>query len=360
MQTGISISNLLTFNTGNIFLNNQQIDLLTTGSLINETSANRIYDNTTGTGTVKIIRTLNAPSAVNPGNLGAIFTSSQNLGSTTIVRGHDAQFIVSASSISRHYTITPALNSALNTTLRFTYFDNELNGQPENELVQWHLPDGSAVWSKRGGTVNTTLNYVDLAAISSFNSKVSLISNNVIPLPLHLLEFKAEKIANKKVLLTWKTADEVNSSHFDVERSFTGLSWEKIAVVATIGQPGAEQSYQLTDQSPSNNYNYYRLKQIDIDNKFEYSPVRLIAFDNSAAIKIYPTLTKERSELFVSGISPEKVFIELYDNKGSLLFQTKMYSNSFHLPQLKPGLYHVKLINRNNHTISNATQILVF
>ncbi|OSZ80107.1 hypothetical protein CAP36_02270 [Chitinophagaceae bacterium IBVUCB2] len=359
LQTGITLNNLLTLTSGSMFLNNQQIDLLTTGSLINETSTNRIYDITTGTGTIKIVRTLNAPVAVNPGNLGAIITSLQNFGSTTIIRGHNAQFIVSANSINRHYTITPTLNSSLNATLRFTYFDNELNGQTESEQVQWHLPNGSSVWNKRGGTVNTSSNYVDLAGISSFDSKQSLISNNIVPLPLHLLEFKAEKTTTGKVLLTWKTADEINSSHFDIERSLTGLSWEKIGMVITVGQPGAIQSYQLTDYSPSANYNYYRLKQVDIDNRFEYSPVRLVMFDNSTTIKVYPTLTKERSQIYVSGISPEKILVELYDSKGSLLLQTKMYSNSFLLPKLSPGIYHLKLIEINNHKAVNTAQLFI-
>ncbi len=360
LQTGITLSNLFTFTSGSLFLNNQQVDLLTSGSLINETSANRIYDITTGTGTIKIIYTLNAPTAVNPGNLGAILTSLENFGNTTVTRGHNAQFIVSANSINRHYTITPTINSGLNATLRFTYFDNELNGQIETEQVQWHLPDGNTVWNKRGGTVNTTSNYVDLAGISSFNSKVSLISNNIVPLPLHLLEFKAEKTSTGKVLLTWKTADEVNSSHFDVEKSLTGLRWEKIGVVATIGQPGSTQSYHFTDQSPSSNYNYYRLKQVDIDNRFEYSPVRLVTFDNSNSIKIYPTVTKERSQLFVGGVSPEKVMIKLYDYKGSLLFQTRLYSNNFTLPHLTPGNYHVKLFDITNHKVVNTTQLLIY
>lgn len=360
LQTGITLSNLLTMTSGSMFLNNQQVDLLTTGSLANETSSNRLYDITSGTGTIKVVRTLNSPAAENPGNLGAIFTSSQNFGSTIVTRGHNAQFIVSANSINRHYTITPTLNSGLNATLRFTYFDNELNGQIESEQVQWHLPDGNTVWNKRGGTVNTSANYVERTGISSFNNKVSLISNNIVPLPLHLLAFNAEKTTNGKVLLTWKTADEVNSSHFDVERSLTGLSWEKIGVVATVGQPGSTQSYQLTDEYPSVNYNYYRLKQVDIDNRFEYSPVRLVAFNSQNSIKVYPTLAKQRSQVFVGGITPEKVLIKLYDNRGSLLSQTRLYSNAFNLPQLTPGIYHIQLIDITNQKIVNTTQVLIY
>jgi len=360
LQTGIKVSNQLTFTTGNIFLNNQQVDLLTSGTLMNETSANRIYDLTSGTGTVKIIRTLNAPSSVNPGNLGAIITTSQNLGTTTIIRGHASQFVVSANSVGRYYTISPTTNTSLNATLRFTYFDNELNGQIEADLVQWHLPNSSVVWLKRGGTINTSSKYVTLLGIDSFNTRQSLISSKVVGLPLHLLEFKATKTNNTKVLLTWKTADEVGTSHFDIERSATGLHWEKIAVVATIGQAGSTQSYQLTDQSPAASNNYYRLRQVDLNGSFEFSPVRLVSFDDTKSIQVYPTLIKERSQLFVTGVSPDKVFIEIYDNKGSRVFTTKLNSNNFTIPHLSPGIYHVKLVNKIDNKVAGSSPIVIY
>lgn len=200
LQTNLYLSNQLTLSSGNVFLNNRQINLLTTGELNGETNSKRIYDNPTNTGTITITKLLNAPAATNPGNLGAIITSAQNLGSTIITRGHHEQFIVSANSVSRYYDIIPASNSSLNATLRFNYFDSELNGQVEGNLVQWHSPDNGIIWSKRGGTVNTGSDYVDLGGIDSFH-RISLISNSIVPLPLHLLTFTAAKTS--QVWLTW-------------------------------------------------------------------------------------------------------------------------------------------------------------
>ncbi len=360
LQTGITLSNQLTFTSGAVFLNNQQIDLLTTGELINESPGNNIYDLPDGTGTVKIIRTLNAPSAVNPGNLGAIITSSQNLGATTIIRGHQEQLIMSANSIRRYYDIIPSTNSALNATLRFNYFESELNGQPEDELIQWHLPAGGFVWVERGGTLNMGSNYVELPGIDSFNSRQSLVSYNVAPLPLKLLEFTAAKTPHGKVVLSWKTADEILFSHFDIERSFDQLNWAKIGTVGASGATGTVQSYQFIDQSPSDQYNYYRLKQIDIDGRFDYSTIRLIRFDKKQSVQVFPTLLKANSHLFISGISPEKAKAELYDSKGNLLLRIRLDSNSFLLPQLPAGIYYVKIINTDNLTVVVTTQLFIY
>ena len=359
LQAGFTLLNQLTLTNGNLFLNSQQIDLLTTGLLIGETSARRIYDVATGTGTIRIVNTLNAPSSANPGNLGAILTSSQNLGSTTIIRGHTQQFIISANSITRYYDISPTNNTGLNATLRFNYFDAELNGQPEDELVQFHSTMNNTVWIKRGGTRNMASNYVDLSSVDSF-TRVSLVSHKVSPLPLKLLSFTATKTASSDVLLEWKTVDEVQCSHFDIERSANGTGWIKIGATPAAGQAGTVQHYQFTDLSPFTGTNYYRLKQVDMDGGYTYSPVRLINFNGESNVSVYPTITRSNSLLFITGISPEQALIEIYDNNGRLLSRANLYSNSTRLPQLPAGNYHIRVINILSGKAVATQQIFIY
>ena len=92
-------------------------------------------------------------SSVNPGNLGAIFTSAANMGSTVIQRGHaiQANVIGSASSIRRYFDITPANNAALNATLRMQYFDAEIGTQNENIFNFFRKPVIGS-WSNQGVT----------------------------------------------------------------------------------------------------------------------------------------------------------------------------------------------------------------
>ncbi len=358
LQTGFTLSNQLTLSSGNIFLNNQQIDLLNSGELVGENAAARIYDLAGNTGTIRVVTTLNAPSAVNPGNLGAIISSAQNLGATTVIRGHQQQFIVSANSITRYYDISPANNISLNATLRFHYLEEELNSQPESELAQWHSPN-NIIWTKNGGTLNTSLNYVELTNIDTFH-RVSLISNKIIPLPLHLLAFTAVKTTTGKTALTWKTEQEINCSHFVIERSANGQQWQPIGTVAAIGQQGTIQTYHYTDESPLSASNYYRLKQVDLDGRFDYSPVRMIMFGNTTAIRVYPTLARSNTLLYVGGISPERAWVQVFDNKGRLVQTTKLYSTSFHLPGLSGGIYHVKITDISSRQIIATQQILVY
>ncbi len=93
------------------------------------------------------------------------------------------------------------------------------------------------------------------------------------PLPVELSAFTAT--ANgKNVNLTWKTATEVNSYGFEIERTNSDAQqWEKIAEVNAHGNSNAPVSYSYTDENLNAGKYSYRLKMIDNDGSFTYSPV---------------------------------------------------------------------------------------
>jgi hypothetical protein len=180
LSRNISVKNQVKFTAGILNLNGYDIDLLSTGTLINETEASRIGG--TNGGKVKITTTLNVPNAANPGNLGAVFTSTENFGSVSIQRGHQSQINDqgTGTSIFRYYEITPTNNASLKATLRFNYFDAELNGITESDLV---LFKGSAVgsWIEKGYTSReATLNYVEKANNPDFSRWTLSNTGNVL------------------------------------------------------------------------------------------------------------------------------------------------------------------------------------
>ena len=130
----------------------------TNGTLIGESETTHITSTATGS-IIKAIN-LNAPNAVNGGNLGIEITSAANLGSTEIRRGHNHQTIPTGTSIFRYFTITPTNNTGLDATLNFRYLDAELNGLAENALV---LMENNGGWMLDGfdsrNSTNNTLNF---------------------------------------------------------------------------------------------------------------------------------------------------------------------------------------------------------
>ena len=169
LQRTLSINTLVSFTSGLLNLNNNNLVLEPAALLSGETETSRIVG--ANGGYVQIAVPLNAPSSANPGNLGAVITSAQNMGTVTVRRGHVAQNIavVSRQSVNRYYDITPTTNTNLNATLRFNYFNAELNGRNEALLSLWRSND-NVVWTGAGfSSRDATGNFVQQTGIASFS-----------------------------------------------------------------------------------------------------------------------------------------------------------------------------------------------
>ena len=89
-------------------------------------------------------------------------------------------------------------------------------------------------------------------------------------LPVELTSFTANTIENK-VTLNWQTATEVNNYGFEIERSQNN-NWEKVGFVEGHGNSNSPKDYSFTDK-PANGSDFkYRLKQVDFNGNFEFSP----------------------------------------------------------------------------------------
>ena len=68
--------------------------------------------------------------------------------------------------------------------------------------------------------------------------------------------------------MNWTTETEENNDRFIVERSSDGLSFEVISTVKGGGNTHLPTTYSYTDIAPTTNQlNYYRLRQVDVDGK---------------------------------------------------------------------------------------------
>jgi uncharacterized repeat protein (TIGR01451 family) len=113
------------------------------------------------------------------------------------------------------------------------------------------------------------------------------------PLPVVLVEFTAQAVANRDALLSWHTASEQHNDHFELERSFDGTHFTKIGQVAGHGTTSAASAYSFTDAGVAAQATgpvYYRLRQVDLDGTATYSPQRTVSFSQAATLSLglYP------------------------------------------------------------------------
>lgn len=146
-------------------LNGQTVTLGPTGYLVEGTGS---FSGTTGM--ITTTRPLNNINAVNVAGMGAVITTSADMGQTTIIRTHNVQAnTITGSSVLRSYDISPATNTGLNATFVFSYDDAELNSIAESNLGLFRSTDGGTTFTARGGTVNTTNNTITLTGMNAFS-----------------------------------------------------------------------------------------------------------------------------------------------------------------------------------------------
>ena len=162
------------------------------------------------------------------------------------------------------------------------------------------------------------------------------------PLPVTLLYFTAKKNTVSSALLNWKTSQEINAASFEVERSVDAIFFTKIGLVHAAGNSLIPVEYFFTDNNPAKGMNYYRLKQIDVDARFVYSPARVVMFDglNAATVKYYPNPTNGILNIEISSINVnETAVINITNEAGIVVNQYRIASISGNKIQINLSRY---------------------
>ena len=315
LQRMIGITQKISFTAGFLNLNGFDADLGTTGILNGELEASRIIGSNGGQ--VLFSTTLNNPFSANPGNLGAIITSGQNLGNVIIKRGHQSQLngYGNGNSLLRYFDILPVNNSALDATLRLNYFDGELNGLTASNLVLWKSTNNT-LWTNEGFTSrNTTTNYVEKTGINSFSRWTLSSPGNALPVLFTFINLKCE---GNKILLNWKTAQEQNSSYFNIERSMDGIKWTVISKLPAAGNSNSERSYLFTDNNPVEN-SYYRIAQYDINGSTKYTSILRSSCNSVDIFNVWPNPVTDMININITAGNQSMATISVFDRKGALV-----------------------------------------
>ena len=174
-------------------------------------------------------------------------------------------------------------------------------------------------------------------------------------LPVLFSSFRAQK-QPQSVVLYWTTAQEQNSRSFIVERSADGIVYSKIGTVAAAGTVSTPTNYGFTDLAPLQGNNFYRLKEVDLDDKFMYSPVaKIYVGEESAGFMLVNNPVQHDVRVNMLLPAAQKVELQVRD-AGGRLWITRGYSGSkggnlLRLPvdALPQGTYFLQVVSPGLH-----------
>lgn len=148
--------------------------------------------------------------------------------------------------------------------------------------AKWYLvaPTGTIP-----ATTNLRIRFRNTSTTPQFRiDDIKLLGDYVAPLPIELIQFGGSIVSNG-IQLCWSTASEYNSDKIEIHKLIDD-EWIKIGEVKSAGFSVTRINYTFIDTSPTNGYNYYRLNQVDFDDKHEYSSIIAVKVNDISEDKI--------------------------------------------------------------------------
>ena len=227
-------------------------------------------------------------------------------------------------------TTTTVSNGAGSATLTFTGLTGLVQGQ------QYFL---------RFRTSTETISVLDIGGEFSDGEVEDYMATVLFPLPVSFAGFAAT-VQDCRVSLKWKTVTESNSESYAVEWSKDGSNFTELAIVPSRNNAsGAE--YQYGFEAGQDVTNYFRLRAIDFDGRFEYSNIITVA--NPCAMTSLITLSPNpvSSVLNIRGLSVTDRIV-LMDMSGTVINvrQSVVTTGTLNTSELGKGVYIIKVISQ--------------
>ena len=307
----------------NSFTNNGSIVKSGTGTTsIGIPTTNNSTGNIMGTGNYNFTSTFANNGKISPGNLPSMLSIN---GPQPLSANSTLNFEMLNSG---HGRLTRNSSLTLAGTLNVTRLGSLLPGKYVIVDVPWGITGTFAA--------------INLPPGFSISYNPTNVTLSLATVPLKLISFKG-RIVDNKIQLDWQTAQEQNTSHFEIQRSSDGQQFTSIGEVIASGNTNTPKSYQFLDEHPLVENNFYRLKMIDNDNSFEYSSVVKVNMHDKPVITVKPNPVTDF--IIVEGATQFKE-VQILDATGKMVKTMKMNSSGIlYMADLKTGMYVLRLIN---------------
>lgn len=162
-------------------------------------------------------------------------------------------------------------------------------------------------------------------------------------LPVTLSYFRASLNEEKQVLLQWQTEMEIDNSHFEVQHSSDGYSYSKLIEVEGMGTTTGTTVYSFTHIEATQGVNYYRLKQVDFDGDFEFSPLVHIKKKNAGSTILFTldATSVVRKILLPEFTNEQPVTLLITEISGNIIKNITFEGDRYYRipPQIQHGVY---------------------
>jgi len=182
-----------------------------------------------------------------------------------------------------------------------------------------------------------------------------------VTLPVSMKSFTVAR-NNQSVSIKWETALEQNNKGFYIQRNVNG-EWKDVAFVfskADDGNSGQVLTYSYNDPNNLKSVSYYRILQVDLDNRGKFSEVRLVrGLEELDKLMLFPNPGTNGKVNVLFGDETATKNVMVYDATGRVVKSFKnVVSANLSIDQLQPGFYNIQVVNTASQVISSGKFII--
>jgi len=344
----VSVSNTLTFLNGNIVLGSSDMTIGGSGTITGASSSRYVVTNGSGSlrqvvsssGVVFPVGTSTSYAPVTIANAGTTDTFAVKVQGTFDNPPYGDAYV------NLQWTVDEAVAGGSDATLTFQW-----NGSDERPTFNRSNSVYIGRWA--GSTWNQTLASVGgsdpyTASAGGFSAFGPFGVGNDKVFPVELVSFDAEYVSGI-IRLRWVTLSEFSNAGFAIERSLDGAEWSDIAWEHGHGTTAVRQEYEFMDDVQRLPYIpgmlYYRLKQVDREGDYEYSPVVSVRIHGlSAGARLlgnFPNPFRQETTIQFELDEDIPVILTVVDAAGRTV-------ERYELPgSLRPGRYSIPFVSTN-------------
>lgn len=177
-------------------------------------------------------------------------------------------------------------------------------------------------------------------------------------LPMKLTSFNGRLENETSVDLNWTSAIEFNSHQYQIERSADGKNYVKVGTINAAGASNEAIKYSFKDPLPGSGAFYYRLKQIDIDGKFEYSKSVYVNSKKGSSVvtKVFPNPFTSEVQL-IGATSADLNMpgnVKVFNLTGQMVKWRITGANAISIDETAPkGMYLIKIGDATHKLLKN-------
>jgi hypothetical protein len=237
------------------------------------------------------------------------------------------------------------------------------------DLAYWS--NGQGIYTPDSSDFNASYT-LSASEVSAQIATLILVANSVCgtytdtvlllyTLPVTLTKFNGNASANGNVL-TWTTSSEFNNRGFELQRSNNGVSFNAISFIpsqSTSGNSNQLTNYNYIDKQFNAGTQYYRLKQIDFNNRSTFSDIvkiNRIGIKSLAIVNVSPNPAQSNIYLSVEATQAFGASIVITDAAGkklstkSIVISAGSQQIPVNVDALASGKYFVQIISQNQQS----------